>query len=130
MATPSDLIVNRPDGLFRLTGLTWTEAGAFHVEWTVLASGEPVDMSGCTVDLATITTDVAGAEVTPVTVTLGASGIVTLTASLDVGGVAHRSYPHGMNAVLTVRLKDAGGTAFYLVAPSDITIKNGTGSTT
>lgn len=130
MATPSDLYVNRPDGIYRLTGLTWTEAGAFRIEWTVLADGEPVDMSTCTVDLATITTGIAGAELTPVAVTLGATGIVTLAASLPVEAVEHRTNPNGVDALLTVRLRDSGGTAFYLVAPSQVTIKHGTGATT
>lgn len=127
MTTVRDLRVNRPEGLFRLTGLTWLEAGALEVEWTVLANGDPVDLSGCTVDLATITPSVTGAQITPVTVTLGADGLVTLTAELDVEAVQSRSHPHGMEAILTVRLLD-GSTPFYLVAPSTITIANGTGS--
>ena len=130
MAVPSDLYVNNPGGVYRLTGLRWVEGGAFHIWWTVLASGEPVDMSTCTVDLATITAGVAGPELAPVTVDLAATGTVTLTAELPITGTDRRAYPNGSEAILTVRLRDAGGTAFYLVAPSPITIKHGTGATT
>lgn len=133
MATVQDLITNRPKGLFNLSGVTLIERGTVRLQWRVMADGAPVDLSTCTVDVATINSTIDGGVLVPLDVKLGADGLVTITGELSLMTetlVPYSLYPNGRDVILSIRLKDPQTWPFYLVAPSRVTIAHAPGSNT
>lgn len=132
---PADLITNRPAGVIRATGLVAIERGTFRLRRRIVADGEPVDFTGHSVDLAQIDTGIPGAGLISLNVTLndGGTGIVKIEgnlAQMTEGLVSSMAYPDGQRATLFVRLKDPSTYPYYLIAPSEIIIKNAPGATT
>lgn len=129
----SALIENHPEGIFKFVNLTIYEKATMRLRFRVTSGGQEVDWTGCTVDYAQIDKSLNGAGLITLNVTLEAGGWVKIEGQLTQMVetlVDYSEFPEGMPAILTVRLKDSGTYPFYLVAPSQILIKNAPGVTT
>lgn len=131
----ADLITNRPAGVIRATGLVVVEQGTFRLRRRFLTDGVPFDFTGHSVDSAQIDTGIPGAGLISLNVTLndGGTGIVKIEgnlAQMTPGLVSSVAWPDGRPATLYVRLKDPSTFPYYLIAPSQILIKNAPGAST
>ena len=130
----ADLITNRPGGFIEeLTGVVLVEGGTFRLKFVVTddQTGDPVDLTGYTVDSAGMSWGNDFASVANFTVKLGVDGVVTVEAGLaftSASMVPVEQHPNGRPAKLWVRLKDPSTYPFYLIAPSWVTIKHGPGA--